>query len=53
MLTLVCSKDFMEAIVKSLEGFDSYNLNERKDGTYEIYLGEKNQNDFVVGLDED
>ena len=53
MLTLIIhSKDCMERVVKSLEGFNSYELNDREDGTYEIYLGVENQNDVVADLED-
>lgn len=58
MLTLVIhSQELADRIEKALVGFEPYDngdvgINDREDGTFEIYLGEESLDDVVVDVEE-
>lgn len=58
MLTLVIhDENLAKRIEKSLAGYEPFEdgsiyLNDREDGTYELYIGEESQDDVVVDVEE-
>ena len=58
MLTLVMhSKDMAERVKKSLVGFEPFDngeieINDREDGTFELYLGTESLDDVVADIED-
>ncbi len=58
MLTLVIhSEDMAERVKKSLKGFELFDngeikINDREDGTFEIYLGKESLDDVVADIED-